>query len=202
MSASGFGRKSPNSGSQNFQVYMYSPDSSQKGKGKGKVDPNYIHAVRDKDGYLHSFLRAYPDQEGNCVLDYNLGPKRLQPAHILAHMSSEISELHRRPAFGVSFVASSVCALVSLVRPLPPNLRRVLDKDDRSSVLASLVSMQEFFTDRSVSQFLKACTYLNCADKTDRDVTKLRQHLVTFFQIFRRKQIVSAAHETVRQSRL
>ena len=39
-------------------------------------------------------------------------------------------------------------ALVSLVRPLPPNLRRVLDKDDRSSVLANLVSMQEFFADR------------------------------------------------------
>ena len=42
--------------------------------------------------------------------------------------------------------------------------------------------MQEFFfADRSVSQFLKACTYLNCADRTDRDVTKFRQHLVTFF---------------------
>ena len=32
---------------------------------------------------------------------------------------------------------------------------RVLDKDDRSSVLASLVSMQEFFADRSVSQILR-----------------------------------------------
>ena len=139
MSGSGFGRKNPNAGSRHFPGYLYSLDSSQKGKGN-----NYIHAVRDKDGNLHSFLRAHPDQEGNCVLDYNLGPKRLQPAAILAHLSSVNSGLHRRPAFGVSFVASSVCALVSLVRLLPPYLRRVLDKDDRSSLLASLVSMQDF----------------------------------------------------------
>ena len=144
MLRSGFGGESPNSGSQNFSGYMYSPESSQKCRGKGKIDPFCIHAVREETVTYTPFCERIWIRKAivfwNMISDRNV--YNLRSSWLIS--SSENSELHRRPAFGGSFVASSVCALVSLVRPLPPFLRRVLDKDDRSSVLASLVSMQEF----------------------------------------------------------
>ena len=64
---------------------------------------NYIHRVTEYDNYVYKFLRAFPDDELNCIRDYGHGQERLSRKHISdttsARTASPASDLRGRMEF-------------------------------------------------------------------------------------------------------
>ena len=111
---------------------------------------------------LKSFTRENPDENLNCVLDFNA-------EHVGSKMNAKSYELHRRPQFGVSFVAASVRALVKMLRPLPPNLSKALFADDKNPIVLNLCNVRTMLQTQQGRDFVVACDFLDNGNAVTRN---------------------------------
>ena len=183
------GRNSGKGSGQKSAKNAYAPAPAPKGyspaKSGGKSAggrEGYIHAVAERETYTHSFLRAYPDAQLNCVLDFGLGPARLTPEHMAGYLNSNNCELMRRPAFGVSMVAASVRGLEKLIRTMPDGLNDIVAEEDKTSIFRALLDVKAVFEDACGQGFIAACSRLDASAGTVLDATVLRQDLRTLFE--------------------
>ena len=101
--------------------------------------------------------------------------------HVGSKMNSKNSELHRRPHFGVSFVAASVRALVKMLCPLPLNLSKALSPDDNNSIVWNVRNVRTMLQTQQGKDVVAACDLLDNGNGVTRNPAVLRPSMKKFF---------------------
>ena len=145
-------------------------------KGKGK---EWVSRLEGRYAFAKSVLRPYADDKGNAVYAATGGAQDLFSKSSLRQLlTSNNSELARRPAVGVSTISSSLLSLLGCIEDMK-------DASQESSFLSSLQQLQRTFSSRDAATLKQACETLQRDRTRPESPEKLRKALEVWLGFFR-----------------
>lgn len=128
--------------------------------------PQRLVAVKKEFSTVIRFLRPYPDKEGNCINDYGKGRACLDAQTMSPFLNHGNSEFKNRLEFAVSFTASAMLSMWSVLQRLPPG--SALPAEYKGTLFSAISDIRDILAAPDGQAFLEACTWLNMSKDMSR----------------------------------